>query len=62
MPDFMGDILQVPPMYSALKQDGKRLYDLARAGVEVEREARAGYGVDAIAIEGLGASCGDASG
>ena len=37
---FVGDILQVPPMYSALKRDGKRLYDLARAGVEVEREAR----------------------
>ena len=37
---FGGDILQVPPMYSALKRDGKRLYDLARAGVEIEREAR----------------------
>ena len=32
--------MQVPPMYSALKREGKRLYDLARAGVEVEREAR----------------------
>lgn len=38
--EFRGDILQVPPMYSALKQDGVRLYDLARQGVEVEREAR----------------------
>ncbi|MBQ1596867.1 MAG: tRNA pseudouridine(55) synthase TruB, partial [Clostridia bacterium] len=37
---FRGDILQVPPMYSALKKDGVRLYDLARQGVEVEREAR----------------------
>jgi len=37
---FRGSIEQVPPMYSALKRDGKRLYDLARAGVEVEREAR----------------------
>jgi tRNA pseudouridine55 synthase len=37
---FRGDILQVPPMYSALKQDGKRLYELARAGKEVVREAR----------------------
>ena len=37
---FAGEILQVPPMYSALKRNGKRLYDLARAGVEVEREAR----------------------
>lgn len=37
---FRGDILQVPPMYSALKRDGKKLYELARAGIEVEREAR----------------------
>jgi len=37
---FVGDILQVPPMYSALKKDGKRLYELARQGQVVEREAR----------------------
>ena len=37
---FRGDILQVPPMYSALKVDGKRLYDLARKGKEVERKPR----------------------
>ena len=37
---FRGPILQVPPMVSALKVDGKRLYDLARAGEVVEREAR----------------------
>ncbi len=37
---FQGDILQVPPMYSALKRDGKPLYELARKGIEVEREAR----------------------
>lgn len=37
---FKGDIMQVPPMYSALKKDGVRLYDLARQGIEVEREAR----------------------
>ncbi len=37
---FRGEILQVPPMYSALKHQGKRLYDLARQGIEVEREAR----------------------
>lgn len=37
---FLGDILQVPPMYSALRKDGVRLYDLARQGVEVEREPR----------------------
>lgn len=37
---FRGDILQVPHMYSALKRDGKPLYEYARAGVEIEREAR----------------------
>lgn len=37
---FVGDIKQVPPMYSALKKDGKRLYELARMGVEIEREPR----------------------
>src|SRR5690606_24963417 len=35
-----GDILQVPPMYSALKKDGVPLYKLAREGIEVERQAR----------------------
>jgi tRNA pseudouridine55 synthase len=37
---FTGPIAQVPPMYSALKKDGKALYDYARAGIEIEREAR----------------------
>ena len=37
---FQGTFDQVPPMYSALKQKGKRLYDLARAGIEVERSPR----------------------
>ena len=37
---FLGETLQVPPMYSALKHDGKRLYRLARAGIEVERAPR----------------------
>jgi tRNA pseudouridine55 synthase len=37
---FMGDSTQIPPMYSALKKDGKRLYELARKGVTVEREPR----------------------
>ncbi|MBF1102359.1 MAG: tRNA pseudouridine(55) synthase TruB [Solobacterium sp.] len=36
-----GDILQVPPMYSALKKDGKKLYEYARQGIEIDREARA---------------------
>jgi tRNA pseudouridine55 synthase len=38
---FRGEIEQVPPMYSALKRDGKPLYEYARAGVTLEREARA---------------------
>lgn len=38
--DFRGDIMQIPPMYSAVTVNGKRLYDLARKGIEVEREAR----------------------
>ena len=37
---FVGEYDQVPPMYSALKKNGVRLYDLARQGIEVEREAR----------------------
>lgn len=37
---FTGDILQVPPMVSALKVDGVRLHQLAREGIEIEREAR----------------------
>lgn len=38
--EFLGDSMQVPPMYSALKKDGKRLYELARKGEVVERKAR----------------------
>lgn len=37
---FVGDYEQIPPMYSALKVDGKKLYELARAGKEVERKPR----------------------
>jgi tRNA pseudouridine55 synthase len=40
LPMFTGAILQVPPMYSALKRDGKPLYEYARAGVELERAPR----------------------
>lgn len=40
LPRFRGEILQIPPMTSALKKDGVRLYELARRGIEVEREAR----------------------
>ena len=37
---FRGEIAQIPPMYSAIKRQGKKLYELARRGVEVEREPR----------------------
>ena len=37
---FRGELTQIPPMYSALKRDGKKLYELARAGKEVERAPR----------------------
>lgn len=37
---FLGDYMQIPPMYSALKVNGKKLYELARQGKEVERQAR----------------------
>lgn len=40
LPQFRGDIEQIPPMYSAIKVDGKKLYDLARKGKEVERKPR----------------------
>ena len=40
LPAFTGSLRQIPPMMSALKKDGVRLYDLARQGIEVERESR----------------------
>lgn len=40
IPLFTGEIMQIPPMYSAVSVGGKRLYELARKGIEVEREAR----------------------
>ena len=40
LPKFTGKIAQVPPMYSAIKVDGKKLYELARAGKEVDRKPR----------------------
>lgn len=40
IPDFTGKIQQIPPMFSAVQKDGKRLYDLARQGIEVERQPR----------------------
>jgi len=40
LPKYRGTIMQTPPMYSALKRNGRPLYELAREGIEVEREAR----------------------
>jgi len=40
LPQFIGDIMQVPPMFSALKRDGQKLCDLARQGVEIEIQPR----------------------
>ncbi|MDP6663344.1 MAG: tRNA pseudouridine(55) synthase TruB [SAR202 cluster bacterium] len=50
---FHDEIPQVPPMFSALKRDGKRLYDLAREGIEVEREPRkvTVYGIELTEFE-----------
>lgn len=51
---FVGEIEQIPPMYSAIKKDGKKLYELAREGIEIEREARKVtiYSIDVLKIDG----------
>lgn len=53
LPKFVGEIEQVPPMYSALKHNGERLYKLARQGIEVERKARriTIYDIDFISLQ-----------
>ncbi|GAA5234622.1 tRNA pseudouridine(55) synthase TruB [Verticiella sediminum] len=56
---FVGPQLQVPPMYSALKRDGKPLYAYARAGIELEREARP-VTIHAITLLGVDAAAGEA--
>ena len=56
LPKFRGEILQVPPMYSALKVNGQKLYDLARKGVEVERKPRP---ITIHELELLGVEAGD---
>jgi len=43
LPGFLGAIQQIPPMFSAVKHQGKRLYELARQGIEVERKPREIY-------------------
>lgn len=49
IPSLIGDIMQLPPMYSAVRVNGRHLYDLARQGIEVERKPRAIH-VDSIEI------------
>lgn len=50
---FIGKIQQVPPMYSAIKKDGKKLYEYARKGIEVERSARE-VEVSSLYVEKIG--------
>lgn len=54
LPQFTGAIQQIPPMHSALKRDGRPLYELARQGIVVEREARAVtiYSLEVLAFTG----------
>ena len=54
LPQFTGDICQIPPMHSALKRNGRPLYELARKGIEVEREPRAVtiYAIDLLGLIG----------
>ncbi|MBE6955853.1 MAG: tRNA pseudouridine(55) synthase TruB [Ruminococcaceae bacterium] len=51
LPQFRGDILQIPPMYSAIKINGKKLYELARKGRQVERPARP-ITIHSLTVEG----------
>ncbi len=52
LPAFTGEIMQVPPRYSAIKVDGNRAYDLARSGEEVELEARPVF-IDDLQLVGM---------
>ena len=54
---FIGTIQQIPPMYSALKKDGKRLYEYARKGEEVDRVARNAYIESCEILEYTGKQC-----
>ncbi len=54
LPQFTGDIRQIPPMHSAIKRNGRPLYELARKGIEVEREPRAVtiHAIDVLSLAG----------
>ncbi len=56
LPRFIGQIMQTPPMHSALKKDGQPLYKLARRGIEIERAARpvTVYGIDIVNLNQTG--------
>lgn len=56
LPQFRGEILQVPPMYSALKVNGQKLCDLARKGKEVERQPRP-ITIHELEFLGFGENC-----
>lgn len=62
LPRFTGPIEQVPPAYSALKVDGERAYDLARAGVEVELKVRHVTVFELRILPGTGRGTGDEAG
>jgi tRNA pseudouridine55 synthase len=53
IPSFLGDTMQIPPAYSAIKKDGKKLYELARAGKEVNPEPRKIFikSIDIVSVE-----------
>ena len=53
---FLGESAQIPPMYSALKKDGQRLYKLARKGEVIQREAR-NINISSIELENIGDDC-----
>ncbi|WP_044975255.1 tRNA pseudouridine(55) synthase TruB [Ruminococcus sp. HUN007] len=58
IPEFTGDIMQIPPMYSAVSVNGKRLYELARQGIEVERQPRK-INVSSLILEEYSAETGE---
>jgi tRNA pseudouridine55 synthase len=60
LPRFIGNIQQIPPMYSAIKQGGRKLYDLARAGETVERPPRP-VRIDSLTISDFGLFADDQS-
>jgi len=50
---MLGDQIQIPPMYAAIKKDGRKLYEYARQGITVEREARPIH-IDSLTVQNIG--------